>query len=103
MQSCCIGIFVAGIAVTACGADTQTTAGRPPSQSLREISPSGLKIVPMAPEASAPIQTEAARPPANPALTESRTSEEAAQARAADPKDASGANIIKVPFTGATP
>jgi len=50
------------------------------------------------------MQKESARPPAKPAPGESRTPEEAAAARAADPKDPSGALIIREPAgTGAKP
>ena len=100
-----VGIVVAGFALSACAADSATAINPQSSQSLKEISPSELKISPMTPDTSASKQTDSARPPAQPALTESRTPEEAAQARAADPKDPSaGAIVIKGPVgTGAKP
>jgi hypothetical protein len=94
---------VAGFALSACAAENATTIHAQSSPRLKEISPSELKMGPMTPETSAPKQTESARPPANPAPAEISTPEEAAQARAADPKDTSGAIIIKVPVTGAKP
>ena len=98
MRSFVMCFVVAGFALSACATDTVTTINRQSSQPLREISPSELRLAPMTPGASAPKLTESARSPANPALAESRTPEEAAQARAADPKDPSaGAIIIKGP------
>jgi hypothetical protein len=97
--------FVAAVfAMPAGAADTATEIKPPSMQRLKEISPSELKIAPTTPDASPSTRTESARPPANPALAETRTPEEAAQARAADPKDPSaGAINIKVPITGAKP
>ncbi len=99
-----ICFVVAGFALSACTADNATTLNPQSLQPLKEISPSELKVAPPTPETSAPTRTESARPPENPAPAASRTPEEAAQARAADPKDPSaGAIIIKVPVTGAKP
>jgi len=99
-----MALVAAVFALPACAADTATAINPPTPQRLKEISPSELKIEPTTPDASAPTQTKPVQPPANPALTESRTPEEAAQARAADPKDPSaGALNIKVPVTGAKP
>jgi len=104
MRTLVMGFVAAVYALPACAADNATAINPPSLQRLKEISPSELKITPATPDAPAPTQTESARPPANPALAESRTPEEAAQARAADPKDPSaGAIIIKVPVTGAKP
>ena len=95
---------VVSLALPAFAADAPIAMKPPSSQSLKEISPSELKIAPATPEASQPKPKESARPPENPALAASRTPEEAAQARAADPKDPSaGVIIIKVPATGAKP
>ena len=91
-----VGFVIAGFALSAFAADTPTTINPSSSQRLKEIAPSELKIAPAKPEASEPKQKESARPPAKPAPAESRTPEEAA-ARAADPKDPSGALIIKKP------
>ena len=96
VRSLGIGFVIAGFALSAFAADTPTTINPPSSQPLKEIAPSELKIAPTKPEASEPKQKESARPPAKPAPAESRTPEEAA-ARAADPKDPSGALIIKKP------
>ena len=98
-----VGFVIAGFALSGCAADTPTTINPPSSESLKEIAPSELKIAPTKPEASEPKQKESARLPARPAPAESRNPEEAA-ARAADPKDPSGALIIKEPAgTGAKP
>ncbi len=103
VQSFAVGLVIAGCALPAFAADTPTSMNPSSSQSLKEISPSELKIAPSKPEASEPKQKESARQPATPAPAESRTPE-AAAARAADPKDASGALIIKAPAgTGAKP
>lgn len=103
MRSFGVGFVIAGFALSACAADTSTTTSQPSSRSLKEISPSELKTAPAKPEASEPRQKESARPPATPAPAQSRTPEEAA-ARAADPKDPSGALIIREPAgTGAKP
>ena len=103
MRSFGVGFVIAGFAWSAFAADTPITINPPSSRSLKEISPSELKIAPAKPEASEPKQKESARPPAKPAPAESRTPEEAA-ARAADPKDPSGALIIREPAgTGAKP
>jgi len=97
------GFVIAGFALSACAADTPTAMNPPSSQSLKEIAPSELKIAPTTPAASEPKQKESARPPAKPAPAQSRTPEDAA-ARAADPKDPSGALIIREPAgTGAKP
>lgn len=91
-----VGLVVAGFALSACAADTPPAINPPSSESLKEIAPSELKIAPAKPEALEPKQKESARPPAKPVPAESRTPEEAAS-RAADPKDPSGALIIKGP------
>jgi len=103
MRSFGVGFVIAGFALSAFAADTSTTINPPSSQRLKEISPSELKIAPAKPEVSKPKQKESARPPVKPAPAESGTPEEAA-ARAADPKDPSGALIIKGPAgSGAKP
>lgn len=103
MRSLGIGFVIAGFALSACAADTPTEINPPSSKSLKEIAPSELKIAPTKPEASEPRQEKSARPPAKSAPAASRTPEEAA-ARAADPKDPSGAIIIREPAgTGAKP
>ena len=103
MRSFGVGFIIAGFALSAFAADTPTTINPPSAERLKEISPSELKIAPTNPEASEPRQKESARPPVTPAPAESRTPEEAA-ARAADPKDPSGALIIREPSgTGAKP
>ena len=66
-------------------------------QSSKEIAPSELKVAPVPPGPPEPRKKESARPPVKPAPAESRTPEEAA-ARAADPKDPSGALIIQKPI-----
>ena len=104
MRTLGVALVVAVFALPAWAADTATAINPPSLPRLKEISPSELKIAPATPDASAPTQTESARTPANPVLTQSRTPEEAAQARAADPKDPSaGAINIKVPDMGAKP
>jgi hypothetical protein len=103
MRSFGVGFVIAGFALSAFAADAPTTINPPSSQPLKEIAPSELKIAPAKPAAAEQKQKESARPPATPAPAESRTPEEAA-ARAADPKDPSGALIIKGPAgTGAKP
>jgi outer membrane biosynthesis protein TonB len=103
VQSFGVGFVIAGVALSAFAADAPTAINPPSSQPLKEIAPSELKVAPAKPEASEPKQKESARPGAKPAPAESRTPEDAA-ARAADPKDPSGALIIKVPAgTGAKP
>ena len=103
MRSFGVGFVIAGFALSACAADTPPTINSPSSRPLKEISPSELKIAPAKPEVPELKQKESARPPAQPAPAESRTPEEAA-ARAADPKDPSGALIIREPAgTGAKP
>ena len=98
-----VGFIIAGFALSAFAADTPTTINPPSSQRLKEISPSELKTAPTKPEALKPKQKESARPLAKPRPSESRTPEEAA-ARAADPKDPSGALIIREPArTGTKP
>jgi hypothetical protein len=98
-----VGFVFAGFALSAFAADAPTIINPPSSKSLKEISPSELKITPTKPEASEPKQKESARTPAKPAPAESRTPEEA-EARAVDPKDPSGAIIIKAPAgTGGKP
>jgi hypothetical protein len=98
-----VGFVIAGFALSACAVDTPTAIDPPPSQSLKEIAPSELKTAPPMPESSEPKQKESARAPVKPTPVESRTAEEAAT-RAADPKDPSGALIIKEPAgTGAKP
>ena len=104
VRSLGFSFVVTAFALSACAGDAPTTKNPPTSQSWKEIAPSELKIAPAKPEAPAPKQTNSAPSPANPGLAESRTPEEAASARAADPKDPSGAIIIKVPAgTGAKP
>ena len=97
-----VGFVIAGFALSACAADMPGAMNSAPAEGLKEIAPSDLKIAPTKPEASEP-KKESTRPPAKPAPAESRTPEEAA-ARAADPKDPSGAIIIKAPAgTGGKP
>ena len=98
------GFVASALALPVFAADIPTAINPPSLQRLKEISPSELKIVPTAPEASAPVQKESARPSATPEPAASRTAEEASEARAANPKDTSGAIIIKVPVApGARP
>ena len=95
---------VVALALPVYAADIPTAISSPPLQRLKEISPSELKIVPTVPESPAPTQKESARRSTTTEPAASRTAEEAAQARAANPKDTSGAIIIKVPAgTGAKP
>jgi hypothetical protein len=104
MRTLGMAFVTAVFALPAGAVDTATEINPPSMQRLKEISPSELKIAPTTRDASPSTQTEPARPPTNPALAETRTPEEAAQARAADPKDPSaGAINIKVPVTGAKP
>ena len=91
------GFAVVALALPAYAADIPTAINPPPLQRLKEISPSELKVVPTVPESPAPMQKDSVRPPATADPAASRTAEEAAQARAANPKDTSGAIIIKVP------
>ena len=103
MRSFGVGFVIAGFALSAFAADTSTTTNPPSAQRLKEISPSELKTAPAKPESSKSKQKKSARPPAKTAPAASRTPEEAA-ARAADPKDPSGALIIREPAgTGAKP
>jgi hypothetical protein len=103
MRSFGVGFVIAGFALPAFAADTSTIINPPSSERLKEISPSEVKIAPAKPEASEPKQKESARPPVKPAPAEPGTPE-AAAARAADPKDPSGALIIRAPAgTGAKP
>jgi cytoskeletal protein RodZ len=103
VQSFGVGFVIAGFALPAFAADIPTAINPPSSQSLKEIAPSELKVAPTKPEASEPKQKESARPPEKPAPAEPGTPE-AAAARAADPKDPSGALIIREPArTGAKP
>lgn len=103
MRSFRVGFVIAGFAWSAFAADTPTIMNPRSSRPLKEISPSELKIAPAKPNALESKQKESARSPAKPAPAESRTPEEAA-ARAADPKDPSGALIIRGPaVTGAKP
>ena len=95
-----VGCAATGFALSGCAADAPMTMNPSTAQGWKEIAPSELKITPAKPEASAPRQKQSAQPPVDPASAESRTPQERAEARAADPKDASGAIIIKVPTTG---
>lgn len=95
-----MGCAATGFALSGCAANDPMTMNPPAAQGWKEIAPSELKIAPAKPEASAPKQKQSAQPPVDPALAESRTPEDRAAARAADPKDASGAIIIKVPTAG---
>ena len=99
-----LGFVVVGFTLSACATDTPTAINPASSNPLKDIAPSELKIAPAVPAASAPKQKESAREPAAVTPGASPTAEEAAAARAADPKDASGANIMKAPATtGAKP
>ena len=94
-----VGFVIAAFALSACASETPTTINSPSSQSLKEIAPSELKMAPTKPEASESKQQESAKS----APAASSTPEEAAT-RAADPKDPSGALIIRAPAgTGAKP
>ena len=93
---------VASLAVPAYGAEDPTQTMPPKSQGSKEIAPSELKVAPVPPGPPEPKKKESARPPVKPAPAEARTPEEAA-ARAADPKDPSGALIIQKPATGGKP
>ena len=93
------GFVIAGFALSACAADTPTSINPRSSQPLKEIAPSELKIAPTKPGASDPKRKDSAQP----APAASGTPEEATK-RAADPKDPSGALIIRAPAgTGAKP
>ena len=87
---------IASLAMPAYAADDATRAPPPKSQGSKEIAPSELKIAPVPPGPPEPQKKESVRAPVKPAPAESRTPEEAA-ARAADPKDPSGALIIQKP------
>src|SRR5688572_11551396 len=94
---------IASLVVPAYAADDPTRIAPPKSQSSKEIAPSELKVAPVPPGPPEPKKKESTRPPVKPAPAEARTPEEAA-ARAADPKDPSGALIIQKPAgTGAKP
>jgi hypothetical protein len=95
-----VGCAAAAFALSGCAANAPMTMNPPAAQGWKEIAPSELKIAPAKPEASTPKQKQSAQPPVDPAHAESRTPQERAEARAADPKDASGAIIIKVPVAG---
>lgn len=90
---CCV---TAGCALPSTAADTSAPVMPSLSQPLKEIAPSELKIAPPKPEAAQAKPKETAQPSVKPAPAEARSPEEASM-RAADPKDPSGAIIIKVP------
>lgn len=94
--------LVSAFVLPGCAADAASELTPPAAQTWKEIAPSELRITPAKPEAQTPKPKESAQPPpADPLRTESRTPETGAAARAADPKDPSGAIIIKAPPTGA--
>lgn len=96
-----LGFVIIGLTLPACATHTPTAINPAASKPSNDIAPSELKI---APATATPKQTESIRIPATVVPSTSRTAEEAASARAADPKDASGAIIIKAPTaTGAKP
>lgn len=96
-----VSFILTSSVLSSCAADSQNAAASPASKTWKEIAPSELNIVPAKPTSSAPKQKESAQPPVDPARAESRTEEEKATARAADPRDSSGVGIIKIPVTGA--
>ena len=100
VQTLSVGFVVTCLTLSSCAADVQTAIDLPASETWKEIAPSELKIVPTRPETSVPKQKESGQPPVDPARAESRTPQERAEARAADPKDSSGVGIIKIPVTG---
>ena len=87
---------IASLASPAYAAEVPTQGTPPSSQSPKDIAPSELKVAPVPPGPPEPKKKESTRPPVKPAPAEARTPEEAA-ARAADPKDPSGALIIQKP------
>ena len=88
--------LIASLAVPAYAADEPARNTPAKSQGSKEIAPSELKVAPVPPGPPEPQKKESTRPPVKPAPAEARTPEEAA-ARAADPKDPSGALIIQKP------
>ncbi len=86
-----------GIALSACAADPLVPMIPSASQPMKEIAPSELKIPAPKPGTSGSTRQDTTQAPVRVAPAESRTPEEAS-ARAADPKDPSGAIIIKVPI-----
>lgn len=88
-----IGIAMAGAALFAACAETARVTGQPQAGSSQSAAPAAAASERSTPEAK---QKESVRPPVNPAPGESKTPEEAA-ARAADPKDPSGALIVLPP------
>ena len=92
-----LGFVIIGLTLPACATHTPTAINPAASKLSNDIAPSELKIAPATPAAATPKQTESIRIPATVVPSTSRTAEEAASARAADPKDASGAIIIKAP------
>jgi hypothetical protein len=99
-----LGFVIVALTLPACAVHTPTAINPASAKPLEDIAPSELKVAPASPATSAPKQTEPARTPAAAAPDTSGKAEEAASARAADPKDAAGANIIKAPTaTGAKP
>lgn len=87
------GIAMAGAAFFAAGAETAPLTGQPQAGSSQSAATVVAASEPSTPEAK---QKESVRPPVKPAPAESKTPEEAA-ARAADPKDPSGALIVLPP------
>jgi hypothetical protein len=89
------------VVLSGCVADAANLMNPPAPQTSKQIAPSELKIAPANPKAPARKPKQSAQPPADASRTESQTPEGGAAARAADPKDPSGAIIIRVPGTGA--
>ena len=89
-------LVIASLAMPTYAADDPNRTPAPKSHRSKEIAPSELKVAPVPPGPPEPKKKESVRAPVKPAPAESRTPEEAA-ARAADPKDPSGALIIQKP------
>lgn len=99
-----LGFFIVSLMLPAGVAYTPTAINLAPSKLSEDIAPSERKIVQTAPATSVPKQLESVRIPAAVVTDTPRTPEEASSARAADRKDASGANITKAPAaTGLKP
>lgn len=87
------GISMAGAALFAACAQTAPVTGQPRVGSSQSAATAAAASEPSTPEAK---QKESGRPPVKPSPVESKTPEEAT-ARAADPKDPSGALIVLPP------
>ena len=93
------GIAMAGAALFSTCAETAPVTSQPQAGSSQSAVAAATASEPSTPEAK---QKESVRPPVKPAPAESKTPEEAA-ARAADPKDPSGALIVLPPAVKDSP